>query len=366
MINPNGPFLLLDEQRCKRNIKRMAQKAEKAQLLFRPHFKTHQSKAIGCWFKEEGVHQITVSSVSMAQYFASEWADISIAFPLNVHEIPAINDLAHQIKVQVLVENPSQVEALAQGVSQPVGVFLNLDVGYHRSGLDPGDYQSMDGLIEEIESAEFLAFKGWLGHAGHSYRCRSKAEILEVHQQSQEIITKLKRSYANRYPQAIISLGDTPTCSAAQHFDGIDEIRPGNFVFYDLTQQTIGSNAFEDIAVAMSCPVVAIHPNRNEVVVYGGGAHFSKDRLPQADGRITWGQVMQEDGDSWGEPIDGMYLKSLSQEHGILSVPSENLANLYIGKRLLIAPVHSCMAALCMGGYVTTEGKQLDHAAGAG
>ncbi|MEM9986687.1 MAG: alanine racemase, partial [Bacteroidota bacterium] len=362
MINPQGPFLLVDEQRWKRNIQRMAQKARAAQLLFRPHFKTHQSRAIGQWFKEAGVQRITVSSVSLAQYFASAWKDISIAFPLNIHEIPAINELAHQINVQVLVEDLTQVRALIQGITHPVGVFLNLDVGYHRSGLAPHDYQKMDALISEIASADFLAFKGWLGHAGHSYRCRSKEEILSVHQQSQEIVTQLKQTYASRYPQALISLGDTPTCSVAQNFEGVDEIRPGNFVFYDLTQQAIGSNTFDEIAVAMSCPVVAIHPKRNEAVVYGGGAHFSKDRLSRPDGEITWGQVMAEAGHTWGQPINGFYLKSLSQEHGILSVPPEQIATLSIGQRLLIAPVHSCMAALCMGGYLTTDGKQLDHA----
>ncbi|GEM_PF-2678622 len=37
----------------------MLLKAKQHNLLFRPHFKTHQSKTIGKWFKEKGVNKIT-------------------------------------------------------------------------------------------------------------------------------------------------------------------------------------------------------------------------------------------------------------------------------------------------------------------
>ncbi|MEL6971921.1 MAG: alanine racemase, partial [Bacteroidota bacterium] len=66
------PTLLLDEQRCRRNIAAMVQNAEQQQVQLRPHFKTHQSLEIGRWFKENGVNKITVSSLAMAHYFAAE------------------------------------------------------------------------------------------------------------------------------------------------------------------------------------------------------------------------------------------------------------------------------------------------------
>ena len=37
------PALFLDPVRCKKNIKKMAAKAQRNNLEFRPHFKTHQS-----------------------------------------------------------------------------------------------------------------------------------------------------------------------------------------------------------------------------------------------------------------------------------------------------------------------------------
>jgi D-serine deaminase-like pyridoxal phosphate-dependent protein len=79
------PTLLLDEGRARRNIFRMADKAASNQVRFRPHFKTHQSAAVGEWFRDVGVTAITVSSVEMARYFAAHgWNDITFAFPVNV------------------------------------------------------------------------------------------------------------------------------------------------------------------------------------------------------------------------------------------------------------------------------------------
>ena len=83
MLKITRPTLLLDEQKCRANIARMAEKASGNKLIFRPHFKTHQSLELGRWFKDYGVTSITVSSVEMAEYFSSEWNDITFAFPLN-------------------------------------------------------------------------------------------------------------------------------------------------------------------------------------------------------------------------------------------------------------------------------------------
>jgi len=109
------PTLVLDEGIARRNIRRMAEKARGFGLRFRPHFKTHQSAVIGEWFREEGVSQITVSSVEMAEYFAEYgWNDILIAFPLNIRQIARIQSLAQRVHLGVLVENAAGVDALGQ------------------------------------------------------------------------------------------------------------------------------------------------------------------------------------------------------------------------------------------------------------
>ena len=353
------PTLFLDPIRCKKNIAKMAAKARKNNVAFRPHVKTHQSLAVARWLKEEGVAKITVSSLKMAAYFAQEWDDITVAFPTNILEIETINSLASKIQLNLCIENVEVLEFLKKHLKSPVGIFLKMDIGYNRTGIAVDRFSIIDQLLNQLEQTPLLQFKGFLGHAGHSYQCRSKEAIEAVHQASKGKILMLKNRYQEQYPELILSYGDTPSCSVSEDFAGIDEIRPGNFTFYDLTQNIIGSNELNEIAVAMACPVVAKHPDRNEIIVYGGGVHFSKDRVEDPEDGVIFGRVAEQKGASWGACIPKMHLKSLSQEHGIVSVPKEKMQDYAIGDLLWVLPVHSCMAADLMKEFRTTDGAIL-------
>ena len=353
------PTLFLDPVRCKKNIAKMAAKARRNNVAFRPHVKTHQSLAVARWLKEEGVAKITVSSLKMAAYFAQDWDDITVAFPTNILEIETINSLASKIQLNLCVENVEVLEFLKNHLKAPVGIFLKMDIGYNRTGIAVDRFSLIDQLLSQMDQTPMLKFKGFLGHAGHSYQCRSKEAIETVHQTSKEKFLILKSHYQEQYPELTLSYGDTPSCSVSEDFTGIDEIRPGNFIFYDLTQNIIGSNELDEIAVAMACPVVAKHPDRNEIVIYGGGVHLSKDRVEDPETGIIFGRIAEKKGSGWGACIPNMHLKSLSQEHGIVSVPKETMRDYAIGDLLWVLPVHSCMAADLMKEFHTPDGAIL-------
>ena len=353
------PTLFLDPVRCKKNIAKMAAKARRNNVAFRPHVKTHQSLSVARWLKEEGVAKITVSSLKMAAYFAQEWDDITVAFPTNILEIETINTLAPKIQLNLCVENIEVLEFLKNHLKAPVGIFLKMDIGYNRTGIAVDRFSLIDQLLSQMDQTPMLQFKGFLGHAGHSYQCRSKEAIETVHQTSKEKFLILKSHYQEQYPELTLSYGDTPSCSVTEDFTGIDEIRPGNFIFYDLTQNIIGSNELDEIAVAMACPVVAKHPDRNEIVIYGGGVHLSKDRVEDPETGVIFGRIAEKKGSGWGACIPNMHLKSLSQEHGIVSVPKETMRDYAIGELLWVLPVHSCMAADLMKEFHTPDGAIL-------
>lgn len=356
MLTVTKPALLLDKEKCLKNISRMAEKAQRNNLNFRPHFKTHQSHEIGRWFREFGVNTITVSSLSMAEYFAQDgWNDITVAFPANVHEHELINRLAATITLNLLVESPAIVQKLRQRLIHPIGLFVKIDSGYHRTGVNPSDKDLLDSILSEISQSKKFSFKGFLTHAGHSYKARSRNELERIHNESLAIMHNLKDRYQKQYPDLVISIGDTPSCSVLEDFSGVDEIRPGNFVFYDVTQTVIGSCPAEDIAVCMACPVVSKHPQRNELVVYGGSVHFSKDSLNE-NGSLILGKVVTLTESGWDTRPTTLYVKSLSQEHGIIHGPAEAIRSVKEGDVLGILPVHSCLTADCMGRYLTTQG----------
>lgn len=358
MLEITRPTLVVDKEICLRNIERMAEKAAKHNLRFRPHFKTHQSAKIGEWFKLYGVEAITVSSVQMAEYFAANgWEDITIAFSLNLLEIEHINRLAASVKLNLLVENRDAAKFLCNKISAPVGVYIKIDTGNLRTGIPSSRINSIDSIIDLLSGTAKINFKGFLSHTGHTYQAKSTNEIFSSHFDALLKLRSLKNRYRKTFPQIEISMGDTPSASICGNFDGIDELRPGNFIFNDLMQQSLGVCEMEDIAVKMVCPVVAKHISRNEVVIYGGAVHFSKDTVVNTDGKHLFGRVIiQKNGES--RLLDtNNYLSKLSQEHGILKITPANFKNISIGDLVEIIPVHSCLTANLMGYMLSTEGE---------
>ncbi|WP_218588352.1 alanine racemase [Desulfacinum infernum] len=356
------PTLLVDEGKVRRNISAMAEKAERCGVRFRPHFKTHQSREIGQWFREVGVRAITVSSLTMARYFADDgWDDITVAFPVNLREVDLINDLASRIHLNLLAVHPETVRSLEAGLRAPVDLLVKVDSGYHRTGVDPDDTPTLERFAEELAACRRVRFRGILTHAGHSYKARSLDRILAVHRQSLDAMARAKDVLASRYPDLEVSVGDTPTCSVADDFPGVDEIRPGAFVFYDLMQFRIGACRLEEVAMVAVCPVVARHPDRGEVVIYGGAVHLSKDAVEGPDGRPVHGWVTELDEAGWKTPTGCCSVSAVSQEHGIVRACPEHLERMRVGDLVAVVPVHCCLTANLIGAYRTLDGRVISR-----
>ncbi|MCK5878322.1 MAG: alanine racemase [Holophagae bacterium] len=357
------PVPLIDSTRIHRNIRAMATRAKKAGVRFRPHFKTHQSAAIGEWFRKAGVSGITVSSVAMARYFAENgWADITLAFTFNVRELTELNQLDNLADIQLLVDHPDTVAALAAGVTKNHRVYIKVDTDYHRTGVSWDRQDEILTLVHQIESSPILSFAGILTHAGHSYHCSSSEELIAI---SRETRQKMSAVYdflrENGIRNCVISIGNTPGCSVADNFEKVDEIRPGNFVFYDLMQLSLGVCDEESLALALLCPVTGIYPDRNEIVMLGGAVHFSKERLESYDGGALYGYGMNLTPEGFGQLNRNIRLIGLSQEHGIVHAPTEIIQEIGIGSLLPIVPVHSCLTADLYGGYLTTSGDRISR-----
>ncbi|MFW6309534.1 MAG: alanine racemase [Prolixibacteraceae bacterium] len=355
------PTLVVDKEVCLRNIERMASKAKEHNMHFRPHFKTHQSAKIGEWFKLFGVDAITVSSVRMAEYFAlNGWEDITLAFPLNILELDHIKRLASEIKFNVLIENREAAEILAAKINTSLGIYIKTDTGYNRSGIAASKTGAIDSLLKIISKNKKLRFRGFLNHTGNTYQAKSTNEIFSRHFDALLKMKSLKQRYEKDYPEIEISMGDTPSATIGTNFSGIDEIRPGNFVFYDLMQQNLGVCNFDDIAVRMVCPVVSKHVSRNEIVIFGGAVHLSKESVININGKKMFGRiVLQKDGKKeLLEPLN--YVSKLSQEHGTLKVTQNHFKKFKIGDLVEIIPVHSCLTANVMGCMQTTDGEWIE------
>lgn len=355
------PTFVIDKAICMTNIGRMADKAARKKVRFRPHFKTHQSAEIGNWFRDFGVTDITVSSVSMARYFSQHgWKNITIAFPVNLLEMDEINRLAGQVELNILVENVMVAMLLRKSVAARLGVYIEIDTGYYRSGVEVNRVNQVDELISVIKGNKNLHFKGFLTHNGQSYATRSVEEIVVRHADSIMKMRSLKKHYSTIYPDLEVSLGDTPSCSVCDNFDEVDEIRPGNFIFYDLMQEQLDACNREDIGAKIVCPVVSRHISRNEFVIYGGAVHLSKEFIINSHSKRTYGAIGRCSYGGGAMASDQTWVAGLSQEHGIIRSDFDDIKEFRIAGLTEVIPVHSCLAADLAGYYLTTDGEIIE------
>jgi len=357
-----SPTLLLDEKICRNNLKRMADKAARHNMKLVPHFKTAQSHEIGNWAKDYGIKEVTASSMKMAEYLAGQgWENIHIAFPFNSLEIPQLNRLASKQSISVQLINSATAQMLVDQLENEVGFFIEIDAGYGRTGVEVSDFGLIEDILRISKDSDFLNFKGFYIHAGHSYYM---PDIPALYDQTRKALSMLKHKYNSEYPNLVTRTGDTPGCAVMEDFGDIDEMGPGNFVFFDLMQSNLGGCEKTDIAVSLAVPVVDIKKNRNELLVHGGGVHLAKDVIVDEKGNKNFGEVVILNEKGWTIPDHHSYLKSISQEHGIIKASDELMAEVKIGDVLGILPVHSCMTADAMGAYLGLDGKWIDHAEG--
>lgn len=350
------PSLILDIARVRRNAERMAAKATALGVLLRPHIKTHKCIEVARIQTAGNSGAITVSTLEEARAFAANGFDyITYAVPIEPGKFAAAFELMQQgVTLNLLTDDLETVHKLditAGNAGVSPNVLVKIDCGTHRVGVEPMSDSAID-IPRAITNSPHLSFAGILTHAGHSYDARTAEEIKTVARHERDVMVELATRLRNdgiKVPT--VSIGSTPTMSLVDDLTGIDEIRPGNYIFFDNYQATLGSCSFEDTALTVLAAV--IHVSDGKLVIDAGGIAMSKDRGPVGlDPSCGYGRVLDLDG------IDtGMRLTALSQEHGVI----ENTENLSykVGDRVRILANHSCMTAAQHSHYNILEGGKI-------
>ena len=343
------PAFLVDKNIVRQNCDRMREKARASGVAFRPHVKTHKTAEIVRMQHGGGIGPITVSTLAEAEFFADAgFRDLTYAVPIAPDKLERAFALSKRVdRLNVLIDNAEALRGL-EAHGGVFDVFLKVDCGYHRAGIDPADPESVK-LAIAIAKSRAVRFHGLLTHAGHSYNAMTVDEIRRVAAEETAALTRFRALLPEELQNTVRSIGSTPTASVVERFSDCDEVRPGNYVFYDAFQSVIGSCRRADVAVSVLATVVGSYPERNASIIDAGALAMSKDLGPDhIDPRFGFGVVCDLD----LRPLD-VRLISLSQEHGKLS------AALPVGTRVRILPNHSCLTAAMYDTYHVLENGRL-------
>jgi D-serine deaminase-like pyridoxal phosphate-dependent protein len=349
--NLSTPALILDLDKLDANIASMASKANSLGVRLRPHVKTHKCVEIAMRQKEAGCNGITVSTLHEAAVFADHgFDDITWAFPVNLSRLDEACELARRCTLRLVVDSEEAVTGL-ENMQIPLRVWLKVDCGYHRAGIDPEERLGLD-LAQRIRESSNLIFDGILTHSGHAYKATGFDGLKRVAEQERSVMV----AFANRLRRRgievpAISIGSTPAMSATESLAGIDEARPGNYVFYDATQVGLGSCQISDCAVTVVASVVSAPRSHTHSVVDAGALAMSKDPGLSDSTPLEMGQIFDDYGSGLLSSTKRLY--GLSQEHGLVT------GNLPIGSRLRILPNHSCLTVACFDEFVVSRGDDV-------
>lgn len=348
------PALLVDLNKLDANLEAMKRKTHSLGVSLRPHIKTHKCVEIARRQREAGCQGLTVSTLYEAEVFANHgFEDLTWAFPVILNRIAQARTLAERITLRLVVDSTAALQAL-EATGFPFHVWLKVDCGYHRAGVDPGSPLAFE-LAQKLVESQTLQFDGILTHSGHAYLADSRSRLQAIAEQERAVMHRFAESARHRgVAIPCVSVGSTPAMSVVGDLQGVDEARPGNYVFYDKTQVDLGACEVGDCAVTVLASVVSSQPGADRCVVDAGALSLSKDLGSERARTRSMGRVFADY--EAGLLRETTNLTSLSQEHGVMR------ANLPVGQRVRILPNHSCLTVACFNECVAVRGDRvLDH-----
>ena len=351
------PSVLVDRTRVERNLNKLQAAATARRLRLRPHAKTHKSVELAHRQIAGGAVGICCAKLGEAEVFASAGIeDIRLPYPLNPVNAERVIELLDKTRLSFIVDH----EAVARGWSdamtragRDVDVLVKVDVGFHRCGIDPAHPQAAD-LVARIAALPGLRFRGLLSHAGHGYGATSEAAVESVAADEARIMTELAAAVRARgVDVAEISVGATPTVRYSLQQDGLTELRPGNYVYFDRTQVALGAAAWDDCALTVLARVVS-KPAADRIILDSGSKTLTNDLARGFSPSPGYGVVLR-DITGVQAPDESLLIERLSEEHANVRALGGSHA-LEPGDLVRIVPNHSCVVSNLMDAVWLVDG----------
>lgn len=342
------PALLIDLDLMDGNISRLFDLARGSGVTVRPHLKTGKTPAIAHRLLRAGAQGICVAKLGEAEVMAAAGIE-DILVTTEVAGAAKISRLMGLLRrhpaVKVVVDSVVGIEALAKAAAEwdvIAPVLVDIDVGQHRTGTDPG--QPAAALAEHIASARSLLFLGVQGYEGHLQHVHDAKEREQLCAAAMEQLTAtIDAMRAANLPPKIVTTGGTGTWQYCAKYNsaGVTEVQPGSFIFMDVDyRNAIGvgyTNALTVLATVISCPT----PSR--AIIDAGLKALSTDSgNPEVKG------------------LTGITYRPGGDEHGILTWDEGANPGLKVGDLLELIPSHCDTTINLFDYYFALRGGRLE------
>ena len=308
------------------------------QVRVRPHVSCHGCPEIAHLQLAAGNNSggVAVSSLGEAEAFAGgdddspAIDDILIAGRvITAAKTRRLVELAGRIKLSVAVDNPRNVEDLAeaaQAVGVTLGVLVDIDAGYGFGGVAPG--RDAVDLARKVVEAPGLAFEGIMAYEGPLTMTDRDELAAETRGRLQPILDTRNDLEQAGIEVATVSAGSTHSYDVVSQLPGVTEVQAGVYVLMDAETLRIRPE-FQPAAKILA--TVISHPVAGRAVVDSGHKTTGPDfGVPVLEG------------------FPGAVASRFSAEHGILDLDGPATEQLMPNDKVRLVPYN---LALCVNQY---------------
>ena len=267
-----------------------------------------------------GAAGVCCAKLGEAEVFAAAGIeDIRLPYPINPVNADRVLKLLDLTRLSFIVDDLDVARGwsgLMRVNQREVDVLVKVDVGFHRCGIDP------EAATPPRSSRASPSCRG-CGFAGSSATRATPTAPDRRARSPRSPPPRRKRSRAWRARSngsgAVeeISVGATPTARFSLKQDGITELRPGNYIYFDRTQVALGAATWDDCALTVLARVVS-RPAADRIILDCGSKTLSNDQARGFCSCPGFGVVFA-DLDT-PRPDESLLIERLSEEHATVRV----------------------------------------------
>lgn len=208
-------------------------------------------------------------------------ADVLLAYPIMGANARRVREIAEQFPrttISVLAENDQQV---AQWRESRIGIFLDINPGMNRTGIEVSQSDRICSLLRQIQNAglEFRGLHYYDGQYGGLEEPERTAAAHAGYGQLLELVRTIER-HGLKIPELITA--GTPTFPASLSYAGfknqlIHRISPGTIVYGDATSLAQLPSSYGYAPAALVLTRVVSHPHEGIITCDGGHKTVSAD-----------------------------------------------------------------------------------------
>lgn len=331
------PSFLVNLDTLEKNIKEVQTIFDNYGKELWPMIKTHKSSDIAKMQLKYGAKGFLVGTLDEAEILSKQGVEnITYAYPVVGKEnIRRAIEISKRTNLYLSIDCIEQAEELnleLENENIKIKVLIIINSGLNRFGIEPQNAGKFYNLIKDFKNIEIV---GIGTHPGQVYSSHNMEDVEYVANQEIKAMKLAKESLEEAGGSVlIVATGSTPTMSFAAKDKDITIVRPGNYVFYDNIQMSIGLVGEEDCALTVLATVIS-KPKEDVLLIDAGSKCLGLDKGAHGNSLIEgYGYIINH---------PELVITDLSEE--VAKIKIKDHTNIKIGDKVEIIPNHSCSAA---------------------